>query len=215
MKTIYYPPAYEATGFNCPSCDVYSEQLWFQVAYGNEGHKGNSYHGFVKDLKISFCRKCCLFTIWLEEKMIFPIVSSAPMPSDDMPDDIKADYLEARSIINYSPRAACALLRLVMQKLMAHLGGKGKDLNKDIGMLVENGLPVKVQKALDSVRIIGNEAVHPGELDLKDDIETANKMFKLVNMVVEVMITQPKEVDAIYENLPNGKKEQIEKRDES
>ena len=32
-------------------------------------------------------------------------------------------------------------------------------------------------------------------------------------MIVEVMITQPKKVDEIYEKLPEGAKEAIERRD--
>jgi len=63
------------------------------------------------------------------------------------------------------------------------------------------------------VRVIGNEAVHPGTLDLKDDVSTAGAMFRLVNMVVEVMVTRPKEVEEIYAKLPDSKKDEISKRD--
>ncbi len=63
------------------------------------------------------------------------------------------------------------------------------------------------------MRVIGNNAVHPGELDLRDDKETALALFELLNMIVEVMITQPKKVDEIYEKLPEGAKEAIERRD--
>ena len=51
------------------------------------------------------------------------------------------------------------------------MGEKGKDINTDIGNLVKKGLPIKVQESLDILRVIGNEAVHPGQLDLKDDIK--------------------------------------------
>ena len=93
------------------------------------------------------------------------------------------------------------------------LGEGGKDLNKDIGSLVKKGLPLKIQQALDAVRVIGNNAVHPGELDLRDDIATANALFDLLNMIVSVMITQPKQVEAVYEKIPAGAREQIERRD--
>ena len=66
---------------------------------------------------------------------------------------------------------------------------------------------------MDAVRVIGNNAVHPGEIDLKDDRETATALFELLNMIVEVMITQPKKVDQIYDKIPQGAKEAIEKRD--
>jgi hypothetical protein len=71
-----------------------------------------------------------------------------------------------------------------------------------------------VQKALDIVRVIGNEAVHPGTIDLRDDRDTALKLFGLVNLIAEQMISNPKHVDAFYETIPPNKKAAIEKRDE-
>jgi len=64
------------------------------------------------------------------------------------------------------------------------------------------------------VRVIGNNAVHPGNIDLKDDKETAIALFSLVNMIVDMMITQPKTVDNLYNSLPEPQKEQIQKRDD-
>ena len=129
--------------------------------------------------------------------MIYPSTGTAPPPNPDLPKDIKADYEEARSISSTSPRGAAALLRLVIQRLCIELGEEGKDLNTDIANLVKKGLNEKVQKVLNSVRVIGNEAVNPGQMDLRDDAETARKLFDLVNLIVEMMITQPKRVDAI------------------
>ncbi len=75
-------------------------------------------------------------------------------------------------------------------------------------------MPVKIQKALDTVRVTGNEAVHPGILDLRDDQETAQNLFKLINFIAEKMISEPKEVEKLFDNLPEDKKEAIEKRDQ-
>jgi hypothetical protein len=93
------------------------------------------------------------------------------------------------------------------------VGAHGKDINDDIANLVKKGLAPLVQKALDSVRVIGNEAVHPGKLDLKDDRDTATRLFKLVNIIAEQMISNPKHVDELYAKLPEAKREAIEKRD--
>jgi hypothetical protein len=70
-----------------------------------------------------------------------------------------------------------------------------------------------VQKALDVVRVIGNNAVHPGQIDLKDDVETASHLFHLVNLITDVMVIQPRHVDALYEALPETARKAIEKRD--
>lgn len=135
------------------------------------------------------------------------------MPNDDLPDDIKVDFREAQSIVNASPRGSAALLRLCIQKLCKHLGEKGKNINDDIGELVKKGLDSRVQKALDVVRVIGNEAVHPGQIDLKDDLETANKLFVVVNLIADALITQPKMVEGLFNGIPETKRAEIAKRD--
>jgi len=115
-----------------------------------------------------------------------------------MPDDTRADFDEARSVLDLSPRSAAALLRLCIQKLCKHRL-PGKDLNNDIAVLVKQGLDPLVQKALDIVRVVGNNAVHPGELDLKDDRATAAKLFELVNRIAQDLITHPKELQELFE----------------
>jgi hypothetical protein len=130
-----------------------------------------------------------------------------------MPADVRETYEEARQVQPTSTRSAAALLRLSIQQLMPHLGQKGKDLNADIGKLVENGLPPMIQQSLDSVRVIGNNAVHPGEINLNDNPEVASILFRLVNLIVEKMIKEPRELKEIYESLPQGAKDQINRRD--
>ena len=153
--------------------------------------------------------------IWFSDKIIYPLSGYLEPANLDLPGEIKADYEEAASILNLSPRGAAALLRLSIQKLCKHLGESGKDINNDIKNLVTKGLPHKVQEALDSVRVIGNEAVHPGTLDLKDDRATAAKLFKLLNFIATKLISEPKEIDEIYSALPADKLEGIKKRDKS
>jgi hypothetical protein len=167
----------------------------------------------IKQIDIVECQHCYEYSLWYREKMVYPDRGNAPMPSPDLPDDIKADYEEAASIANKSPRGATALLRLVIQKLCIYLGEKGENLNTDIGNLVKNGLPDRVQKALDTVRVIGNNAVHPGTMDLKDDIQTVESLFKLINIIAEYMITQPKQVNGLFDKLTNNQKGAIAERD--
>jgi hypothetical protein len=145
--------------------------------------------------------------------MIFPDSSLAPLPNPDLPDDIIADFEEARSIVQRSPRGAAALFRLCIQKLCVHLGESGKNINADIASLVKKGLHPKVQKSLDIVRVVGNESVHPGTIDLRDKPQTAVQLAALINMIADAMITQPKLVDELYEALPEAKREEIKKRD--
>ena len=78
---------------------------------------------------------------------------------------------------------------------------------------MKKGLDDHVQQALDAVRVIGNEAVHPGQMDLQDDRDTAETLFKLVNVIAEKTISEPKHVKKAFELLPPSKREAIERRD--
>jgi len=205
----YKAPAFKETSFNCSICGAYSNQIWFQTFIFKQSSLEQ-----LKLIDIAFCSHCNSYSLWHVKRMIFPSSGSAPLSNSDLPAEIKADYEEARSIVSLSPRGAAALLRLTIQKLCRHLGEKGENINKDIANLVKKGLPLKVQKALDIVRVVGNNAVHPGQIDIKDDNVTAEKLFGLVNLIAEVMITQPKLVDDLYDKaIPQSQKEAIEKRD--
>jgi len=151
--------------------------------------------------------------LWHEDHMVFPLVGCGPHAAEDTPEHVRADYDEANSISGLSPRGSAALLRLAVQKLCKHLGQAGKTIDDDIKAMVAAGLPSQIQKALDTVRVVGNEAVHPGTLDIKDDTATVAKLFTLVNMIVHKMITEPKEIDALYQSLPENKRDAIDRRD--
>ncbi|MCL7931272.1 DUF4145 domain-containing protein [Halomonas llamarensis] len=91
--------------------------------------------------------------------------------------------------------------------------GKNRKIDKAISELVENGLPRGVQEALDAIRIIGNESVYPGEIDDDDINKNVGKMFDLLNFIVQDRITRFKEIEELYESLPEGKKQGVEQRD--
>lgn len=205
----YEEPDFNKEAFNCPYCNAYAHHIWRNTSVNDiNGHYSDADIG-----KTAYCTHCKNYSFWYKEKMIVPNSGNAPLPSNDLPEDIKTDFEEARSIVNYSSRGAAALLRLCVQKLCINLGGKGKNINEDISTLVKNGLPVKIQKALDIVRVIGNNSVHPGLIDIQDNQEIANKLFNLINLIVDVMISQPKEIDKVYNNLPEKDKKSIKKRD--
>ncbi len=167
----------------------------------------------VGNLWISNCYSCKDTSVWVHDRLVYPAHKSVVVPNADLPDDIKADFVEAVEILDLSPRGSAALLRLCVQKLCRHLGRGGENLNADIAALVKDGLDERLQRSLDIVRVIGNNAVHPGQIDLTDDKETASRLFRLVNLIADRMITQPKQVDELYDDLPPTAREQIEKRD--
>lgn len=145
--------------------------------------------------------------------MVIPAEAPVAPPHPDMPKSIIEEYQEARSIFVRSPRAAVALLRLAIQKLMVELGENGENINADIKALVSKGLPVQVQQAFDYCRVIGNNAVHPGEINLNDAPEMGEHLFNMLNFIVEDRITRPKNIASLYSQLPEAARNAIEKRD--
>lgn len=161
---------------------------------------------------VSRCYTCKRLALWLHDCLLYPPTMAGPAPNTDLSADVMRDYEEARSILDLSPRGAAALLRLAVEKICIELGAAGNDINVQIADLVSKGLPDEVQQALDAVRVIGNEAVHPGKLDLRDDRDTAMSLFNLVNFIVEDRITRPRQRSAIYGMIPEGKRKAIEAR---
>lgn len=206
-KIPYTAPYLNGKAFNCPYCHAYAKQDWSEY--------WDNHSSEVRGLGTSKCDQCNEYAIWRHGTLLYPQASPVEVPSDDLPADVKRDYEEASLVIRYSPRAAAALLRLAIQKLCIYLGGTGENLNQDIADLVKKGLPAKVQQMLDTVRVVGNHSVHAGVLDLNDNPETAKTLFRLINKIAEIMITDPKDLDLIYSGLPEKDRENILKRDQS
>jgi len=206
LLDTYVAPEFNKRAFNCPSCGAYAGQFWKHF-YPDEFDPG------VPDMSFSICAYCDNASVWYKEHIVYPQGRIGPLPNPDLPNHIKEDYEEARSIVSLSPRGAVALLRLVVQKLCKHLGESGKDINADIASLVQKGLDPRIQKAFDVVRVIGNNAVHPGQIDLKDNPAIAEQLLELINVIAERMITHPKHLDGLFDSLPDNQKEAITKRD--
>jgi len=207
MKKDFVAPEFQKRSFTCPFCGVRSEQIWFNLDISS----GSEY--FRNHIKACVCHSCEKYSIWKDEQMIFPKESNVPMPNEDLPENVTDLYNQARNIFNDSPRGACALLRLAVEELCVSLKETGNDLNSDIANLVKKGLPKGVQQALDTVRIIGNNAVHPGQIVIEDNLETASSLFSLINFIAEKMITETKQLKELYSSLPSSSLQQIEKRD--
>ncbi|OGH98066.1 MAG: hypothetical protein A2039_07635 [Candidatus Melainabacteria bacterium GWA2_34_9] len=211
----YVAPEFEETLFTCPHCGGLTSQFWQEHShYENDEIDWRNNQWTSSRISTAKCSGCENASIWYYKKMIYPVLSTAPLPHDDMPENVKNDYLEAREILLKSPRGACALLRLALEKLCNELVEGNQNLNCKIGKLVKSGLSSKLQKAFDFVRITGNDAVHSiGELDVQDNPEIAQALFTLINIIIKEMITEPKEVNELFSLIPGNKLEAIEKRD--
>lgn len=214
-------------GINCPYCKAFASMKW---GYG-QGWKekidlksdasSSSYQPLKKTIIRSDCTACSKVSYWIKsdstdekEKLLFPpTLVDMPDPNTDMPDKVKEVYIESATVLDSSPRASAALSRLAIDILTKELEPTGSTLNDRIGNLVKNGLPDMIQKALDIVRVVGNNAIHPGTIDLSDNKDMAISLLKLLNIITENRITQPKEIDSMFHDLPESNKKQIRRRD--
>ncbi len=206
----YIPATIYLGKFTCPHCGAISHMTWQS--------RDLEFAQYADDrrnlLRIANCSHCNKKSIWLRDNMLYPDRGTAPPPNPDMPKSVLKLYEEAASISSKSPRGAAALLRLAIQHLCKELNESGENINHDIGQLVNKGLPKTVQQSLDIVRVTGNNAVHPGQIDT-DNEEVVGNLFMLLNVIIEYMISLPLKIETLYKDLPDGAKEQIEKRDNS
>lgn len=235
MENNFKEPKFNTTPFTCPHCQAiaqmnfiipsetkrnvyfYLQDIKAKYSLGEDARNRMNNIEYITDIYEKFsnsfaiCQNCQKISIWLNGKMIYPKPRLTPPPNEDLPDEIKADYEEASLIVQDSPRGACALLRLALQKLMIHLG-EDKNLDKAIKSLIDKKIINEdLQKALDAVRVIGNSAVHPNELDIKDNQEIAIALFKIINYIAEKMLTDKKKVNEIYDILPETAKRENRK----
>lgn len=233
MSGQYVAPSFQGKSFNCSRCGAFSQQKWSRLYSANAV---NSVAKHQTTYWLSTCVVCNESCIWDDDPvkviksmldapgklvvgtLIWPKKNTAPKPSLDLPEMVLATYQEAAQVLPDSPRAAVALLRLAIQLLVECLLKKEStgDLNTDIGKLVKRGMRPQIQKALDIVRVTGNKAVHPAEIqfDGEDGQSVANTLFKLVNLIAEDQITQVREIEELFEGtLSEGQKQGVAKRD--
>jgi hypothetical protein len=207
-KAKYIAPELGQAAFNCPHCLAFAKQTTAELAAYTKGVSTS-----VQYMNTARCDCCLKYSLWYRQLLIWPQTSIAPQPNEYTPTDILEDYEEAATLLFHSPRACAALLRLSTEKVVRHLEPSCKDLNDGIKTLVEKGLPELLQKSLDSLRVVGNNAVHPGQMDAKDSQAVALELFDAFNLVVEYTIAQPTKIKELYEKIPDGAKAAIDRRD--
>ncbi len=210
-------PSFRSRAFCCPHCRQFARQNWGQAAQtGLEvgSIHYSSFNVYSENVFLSKCDACEQVMVWKNGVAIWPHTSLPPEAHPDFPEEIKGDYEEARQIYNASPRASAALLRLCLQKLCKKLGASGENINSDIQHLYdEYGLGRRVRDSMDILRVVGNNAVHPGEINLEDNREISLGLFRIINFIVDKAISEPAHVDLIFSQLPEGAREAIARRE--
>lgn len=205
-----YPNAFTQYLQRVPGMNFFDKETIVDIATGVE--KLNSLNGYYCNdvYAVSICKSCEKPTFWFDGKVIYPVTEAdIPDPNMYMPVSVQELYLEARSVYHLSYKSAAALLRLALEHLLNDLGGVGKSNYKKIENLINQGtLSARVQKLLDTIRVLGNDGVHEGVINLADDKKSENiyQLFKALNYIVRETYETEAFVDDLYDNVPESKR---------
>lgn len=236
MLMTHTDPSYGSTSFTCPHCQTRAQQTWADSVWISIQNHSSSIEWDTIDR--SECHVCENEAIWLRTEsrapaatgglnpaaqapdeswtMIWPPSTAGAPPHESLPETLRGLYEEARAVAVFSPRAAAALLRLLTETLVRHFADSKASLNDNIGTLVGEGkLGPLEQKMADYLRITGNGAVHPGQVDDADGEAgpRAELMFTFINLLVERFIALPERTAEAYAQLPEGARAAVDRRD--
>jgi hypothetical protein len=217
----YVAPSYQTPKFTCPQCGTLAEQHWTNLLSAGSRLTVN-----LDSFQWCVCQSCERPSLWLQPslgsdtvalgQMVWPVYGGPP-PHDEMPAEALRHYEQARRVFGASPQAAAALLRVATQAIVNHLLGRDDlTLDKAIAQLAKEGLiRTGVKQACDVLRVTGNNMLHPGQISESEDAnqEVAERLFQLVNLIVEQAITEPALIERLYADLPPEKRAAIEIRD--
>jgi hypothetical protein len=158
-------------------------------------------------------------SLWIHDRLVYPDVNNAGIPEVDEPNgDLPAAvlelYIEAAAVLPHSKRAAAALCRTALERLAKHLTSDLPADRRLDGRLVHLGKSISTStlKALNIVRYTGNTALH-GQKDGdqsaviyldEDDSTIATVFFAAINALADELITRPRVVQELYEQMPDG-----------
>ena len=150
-------------------------------------------------IHVSVCQSCFSMTFWQNDKIIFPSPIGIE-PNKDMPPNVRELFVEAQRVTYLSPRSACALLRVSLERLADHVA-ELRDVSgyrKDAKLFQKlNALSLRpdILAICSTIRAVGNSSAHgntkAAEIDFtgEDSVDVALKTAQLINYLVESLIS--------------------------
>ena len=133
-----------------------------------------------------------------EEKIIYRNISLIDIdPNEDLTNEQKQLFNEAKDIFDISPKAAGALLRCVIERILrdkfqGKLGQSllGKILNDEE---VKKELGGELIEMCNACKLIGNDAAHSSLMIYEDESkQEIELLFELINAIAEELLSKPR-----------------------
>ena len=192
----YSEPVYGKVG-TCPTCGVLTQRTPV-VSHPQQG--------FGADRCASpACGGLGLWKYDGEYELVYPQAGIRNPPADGLDHREAEIYEEAAAVAPISPRAACALVRVLLEAfLKRHLATQGKLIEgKPLVALIDLavsdlGLSSSLRAGLTAIRKRGNLAVHD-PYGLTDDARADDLpwLFQAVDSLVDELHTNPKKWDEL------------------
>ncbi len=202
----------------CPSCGAIADHIWFVQLWSEIADEAlgrpvpHEMSGKQGDLCMSRCMSltCRALALWIREpdarsydedvELVYPQVGVRLAPADGLSAEEVKLYKEAAAVAPVSRRAACALLRVLLEAfLKRHLTEAGhspkeKPLVELIELAVEHlDLSQTLKNGLTAIRKRGNTAVHD-PYGLTDDARAEDLpwLFQAVDDLVDDLHVKPR-----------------------
>jgi hypothetical protein len=176
---LWSPQAEGAVRMKCPHCGIDFHEDW-QTA--EMLRKGKSVLAKIRGYEAKWgyattrCSKCGNVTIkigattqhgtqWEDWRTVYPIGTNRGPVSPEVPSAIATDYIEACTVLPFSAKASAALSRRCLQAILHDAGYRGRDLNAEIDLLLneadpKKAIPARLRDTVDTIRHFGNFSAH-------------------------------------------------------
>ena len=200
----------------CPSCGVVTDHTWYLETSAKYYHPASEdwIAAFLDGSQgiplVSKCisRDCMSLALWIKTtdesgseciELVYPLSYPRTPPREGLSDEETRLYKEATEVVAASRRAACALLRVLLEAfLKRHLLDAGHAVNgKTLESLIESAvqhldLSPTLKDGLTAIRKRGNTAVHD-PYGLTDDTRSEDLpwLFQAIDDLVDDLHVKP------------------------
>jgi len=147
---------------------------------------------------VSRCSSCGMLMVWLGDKVLHPMTFEIE-PAEDMPANVRESFVEACSIARLSPRAACAMFRVTLERLVDYVATARaiplKETDRLFDKIKKLNLPEDTVRLFSTARLVGNSGAHgslkANEIDFsgEDTFEVTVNMAELINGLVRILVS--------------------------